>query len=417
LPRPGGNAFAGGFYLRTCSACLPLVFRAGRRSPTVHFGLGRPLSGSGLARVGRTAKAAGGEPMASGAPAIEGGSHASGPAGPVVSPSERQLVWRRLRRDRVAMASGCLVLLVLVLCFVVGPILVRTLGHGPDTLFPYGSSTSTLKPVGPWSWVPDQTSPLPVPTAHTDRVLFVLGADGPLGRDELMRLLAGGRVSLEIAIIGALIALAIGVTLGLIAGFFGGLIDSLVSRSTELIMAFPLLLLLIALGQTISNRIDFVTLGVLEQGVLSLGVVIGLFTWFYPARIVRALVLSLREREYVDAARALGASDAYIMRRHLLPQLTGPILVWGTIILATNIILESALSFLNIGVRLPTPSWGNLISANIGSLLGYNPGASPLGVRSNWPMMWPTGMLLLTALSLVLLGEGLRTAIDPRADA
>jgi peptide/nickel transport system permease protein len=355
--------------------------------------------------------------LASGAPAIEGGPHTSGPAGIAAPPGERVLVWRRLRRDRLAMVSGCLVLLVLVLCFVVGPILVRTVGHGPDTLFPYGSSTSTLKPVGPWSWVPDQTSPLPAPTAHTHRVLFVLGADGPLGRDELMRLLAGGRVSLEIAFIGALIALAIGVTLGLIAGFFGGLIDSFVSRTTELIMAFPLLLLLIALGQTISNRIDFVTLGgALEQGVLSLGVVLGLFTWFYPARIVRALVLSLREREYVEAAQAIGASDSYIMRRHLLPQLTGPILVWGTIILATNIILESALSFLNIGVRLPTPSWGNLISANIGTLLGYNPGTTPLGVRSNWPMVWPTGMLLVTALSLVLLGEGLRAAIDPRAE-
>jgi peptide/nickel transport system permease protein len=224
-------------------------------------------------------------------------------------------------------------------------------------------------------------------------------------------------VSLEIAIGAALIALSIGVPLGAIAGYRGGLVDAVVSRTTELIMAFPLLLLLIAMGQTVSDRIDFVTLGgLVDPGVVSLAVVIGVFTWFYPARVVRSLVLSLREREFIEAARAMGASDRRILRTHLVPHLAGPVLVWGTLITATNIVLESAISFLNLGVKLPTASWGNMLSANWGTLLAFDP-AGAAASKTNWTLVWPTGALLLTALALVLLGEGLRAAVDPRGEA
>lgn len=183
-------------------------------------------------------------------------------------------------------------------------------------------------------------------------------------------------------------------------------------------MAFPLLLLVIAIGQTVADRFDFVTVhGAFKPGVLSLAAVIGAFTWFYPARIVRAEVLSLRTREFVDAARVSGASELRILRTHMLPHLTAPLAVWGTLIVASNIILESALSFLNLGVRLPTASWGNMLSANWGTLLGFNSSFIPGMEKSNWPLVWPTVGVFLSVLSLSLLGEGLRRALDPSSEA
>ena len=355
--------------------------------------------------------------MASDAPALDhafGGKDPAGPGLPSV-PGEAAQAWHRLRRDRVAVAAGVFLIVVLVLCFVVEPILRHALGHGPDDYFPYGASVD-LKPVPPWSWVPDTHAVLPPPDAHTPRTFFLLGADGPLGRDELLRLLAGGRVSLEIGIGAAIVALLIGVPLGAFAGYKGGVSDSLISRVTELFMAFPLLLLLIAMGQTIGERLDSITFGGgLSRGVLSLILVIGAFTWFYPARVVRSLVLSLREREFVEAARSIGASDRRIVRTHLMPHLAGPILVWGTLITATNIVLEAAISFLNLGIRLPTASWGNMLSTNWGTLLAFNPTAS-VAAKTNWTLVWPTAALLLTALALTLLGEGLRAAVDPRSE-
>ena len=158
------------------------------------------------------------------------------------------------------------------------------------------------------------------PPAGTGKTLFVLGADSSLGRDELQRLLYGGRVSLTVAIGATLLALLIGVTLGTVAAFFGGWVDSVVSRFTDLVMAFPVLLLAIVLGSTFSKKLDDVTLGgALNQGVLSLILLIGLFTWFYPARIVRSLILSLRAREFVEAAEMVGSSDGKIMRDAPLP--------------------------------------------------------------------------------------------------
>jgi peptide/nickel transport system permease protein len=355
--------------------------------------------------------------MASDAPALDhpfGGADPAGPGLPAV-PGEAAQIWRRLRSDRLAVVCGAFLVLVLVLCFIVEPILRHVLGHGPDDYFPYGAGVD-LKPVPPWSWVPSQHSVLPAPTAHSDRTFFLLGADGPLGRDELLRLLAGGRVSLTIGIGAAIVSLLIGVTAGAFAGYRGGTVDAVVSRATELVMAFPLLLLLIAMGQTIGARIDAITLGgVFAPGVLTLILVIGAFTWFYPARVVRSLVVSLREREFVDAARSIGASDRRIVRTHLVPHLAGPVLVWGTLITATNIVLESAISFLNLGIKLPTASWGNMISTNWGTLLAFNPTAS-FAAKTNWTLVWPTAALLLTVLALTLFGESLRAAVDPRSE-
>jgi peptide/nickel transport system permease protein len=335
--------------------------------------------------------------------------------------SPSRLAWRRLRRDRAALISGGF-LIVLLLAVLPGvAIFSRAIGHGPNDLFPYAVDVS-LKPAGPWSFVPD-TSAVPnidentftqsPPPPGTGKTLFVLGADGSLGRDELQRLLYGGRVSLTVAIGATLLALLIGVTLGTVAAFFGGLVDSVVSRFTDLVMAFPVLLLAIVLGSTFSKTLDDVTLGgALNQGVLSLILLIGLFTWFYPARIVRSLILSLRAREFVEAAEMVGSSDAKIMRTHLFPHVIPALTVWATLAVATNIMLEAGITFLGVGIKLPTSSWGTMLAATWGTVLSpntYNPSSF-----SPWLTLIPSLAIFLTVLALTLFGEGLREAFDPR---
>ena len=335
--------------------------------------------------------------------------------------SPSRLAWRRLRRDRAALVSAGF-LVVLVFAVLGGaPLLGRIVGHGPNDFFPYAVDVS-LKPVGPWSYVADTTmvpgidpktfQQIP-PPAGTSKTLLVLGADGPLGRDELQRLLYGGRVSLTVAVGATLLALLIGTTLGTLAAFFGGWIDSVISRFTELVMAFPVLLLAIVLGSTVAGKLNGVTLGgALNQGVLALILLIGLFTWFYPARIVRSLILSLRAREFVEAAEMIGASDARIMRTHLFPHVVPALAVWGTLAVATNIMLEAGITFLGVGIKLPTTSWGSMLAATWGTVLSplpYNPHSF-----SPWLTILPSAMIFVTVLALTLLGEGLREAFDPR---
>jgi ABC-type dipeptide/oligopeptide/nickel transport system permease subunit len=324
------------------------------------------------------------------------------------------MVWRRFRRERLGSAALVGLAAIVLACFVGEPLLAHLLGHGADTFFARAVDVN-LNAAPPWSWIPDQSldgSP------RTGRTLFVLGADGPLGRDEFLRLLAGGRLSLEIAFIATALALAIGVTLGTLAGWFGGVIDAVVGRLTELTMAFPILLLVIAIGQTIATRFESVTLhGVFEPGVLALGIVIGIFSWFYPARVVRSLTVSLREYEFVDAARMTGSGELRIIRKHVLPHLAGPVIVWATLVASGVIILEAALSVLNFGVKLGTASWGSLLSDSWGSLLVFNPNQqAPQYPRSGWLMLWPSLTLFLTVLCLALVGDGLRNALDPKGE-
>ena len=233
---------------------------------------------------------------------------------------------------------------------------------------------------------------------------FLLGSDSQLGRDEFLRLLYGARVSLEVAIGATILGMVVGVLMGAIAGYFGGWMDTIVSRITEIVMAFPVLLFIIALASTVGDRLNRVTFGFLQPGVFTLTIVIGVFGWYYPARIIRAVVLSLREKEFVEAARMLGASDARIIRSHLLPHLVAPIIVYSTLIIAQNVLLEAGLSFLGIGIPLEVPSWGNLLST-----------APDYYLAQPWLMIWPGLALLFTTLSFNLLGDGLRDAFDPRA--
>lgn len=322
------------------------------------------------------------------------------------------LVWRRFRQERLGIAALIGLTVIVLACFVGEPLLVHLLGHGPDNFFP-GAVDINLRPVGPWSHVPNATLDA---GPHPGTTFFLLGADGPLGRDEFMRLLAGGQLSLEIAFLATAIGLVVGVTLGALAGWFGGIVDAVVSRLTELVMAFPILLLVIAIGQTIALRFDAVTVyGLFQPGVVALGVTIGIFSWFYPARVVRSLTQSLREYEFVEAARMMGSSELRILRKHVLPHLAGPVIVWATLVASGVIVLEAALSILNFGVKLGTASWGSLLSDAWGSLLVFNPRSdAPQYSVNHWLMLWPSLTLFLTVLCLALVGDALRNALDPR---
>jgi peptide/nickel transport system permease protein len=306
-------------------------------------------------------------------------------------------VWRRFRRDKVAIASGFFIILLFIVAFAGAPLAERWLGHGPNDIFPSeGVDQVTLVPVGPLTTVHS--------FSRDEDIFFLLGASDTLGRDEFLRLLYGARVSLEVAVGATLLTMVIGVLLGAIAGYFRGGIDAVISRVTEIVMAFPLLLFVIALAATAGDRLNDITLGIFQPGVITLILIGAIFSWFYPARIVRAQVLSLREKEFVEAARMVGSSDWRIIRSHLLPHLVAPIIVYSTLIVAQFVLFEAGLSFLGLGVELPTASWGNLLAS-----------APEFYTQQPWLMVWPGLAVLLTTLAFNLLGDGLRDAFDPRS--
>jgi peptide/nickel transport system permease protein len=305
-------------------------------------------------------------------------------------------VWRRFRRDRVALASiGFLGVLVLIV-YPGASLAATIIGHGPNDIFTDGLDEGFL-PVGPMSHVTN------FETGNRD--LLILGADGSTGRDEFLRLLYGGRVSLQVAVISTFFVVSIGVSLGAIAGYYRGWVDAIISRLTEITMAFPALLFAIALASTAGDRLNDMTLGgILGHGVLTLVLVFTIFGWFQPARIIRSKVLSLREKEFVEAAVMTGASDLRIIRSHLLPHLVAPIIVYSTLIVAAFVLGEAALSFLGVGIQPPTASWGNLL-------------ADAPNFYTTVPllMLWPGLAVVLTTLAFNLLGDGLRDAFDPRS--
>jgi len=329
---------------------------------------------------------------------------------PVKARGYWELVWIRFKRDRVAMSSLGFVIFLILMAFVGGPIFAHILGHGPNDIFANGVDENLI-PLGPWSHISTAPYPGAPCSAGTGCVngqwptaLLPLGADGQLGRDLFLRLLYGAQTSLEVALFATMGSVTLGVIAGLLAGYFRGWVDTVVSRLVEIVMVFPFLLFIIALDVVAGPTLNSITLGFLQPGVFTLALVFTVFGWFYPARIIRGVVLSLREKEFVEAARMTGASDFRIMRSHLLPHLVAPIIVYSTLIIAANIIAEAGLSFLGLGIPNPTASWGNLLSA-----------APEFYLTQPWLMIWPGLCILLTTLAFNLLGDGLRDAFDPRA--
>ncbi len=330
-----------------------------------------------------------------------------------------RIVWRRLRRDSWGFVSLCAVLALVVLALLGGAAVSRLVGHNGDEPFLYAAS-QTQRAVGPWTHVPTPKNPpfddygnlLPAPKA-TPTTLFVLGADGPLGRDELIRLLDGLRTSLEIAIAAMLIALLIAVPTGTLAGYFGGLIDAAVSLFTDTIMAFPLLLFLLFANRYLIG--EFRSVGwswVVPAGAPAEAVLIGLFTAFYPTRLIRAQVLSLRNAEFVEAAHMVGASNLRIIRRHIVPHLAPTLLVWAGVAIGTNILIEVGLSFLGVGVQVSTPTLGAMLATVWGTI--FNPQTYNSQIYTPWQTIIPMTTIVLTVISFNRFSEALRRALEPR---
>jgi ABC-type dipeptide/oligopeptide/nickel transport system permease subunit len=229
----------------------------------------------------------------------------------------------------------------------------------------------------------------------------IFGAD-QIGRDVFSRVLYGARVSLEVAFIGTGLSVLIGVTMGMIAGFFRGWVDTAVARVIDILLAFPVLLLGLGLATACSDR-DGCLGGALQPGLKVVIFIIIIANWPYVARIIRGQVLSLREKEFVEASRSLGASNFRIIFREILPNLVAPIIVYATLFIPANILLEAALSFLGVGVQPPDPSWGKMLSD-----------ATEIFDTAWWYMLFPGMALLLTVLAFNLLGDGLQDALNPK---
>jgi peptide/nickel transport system permease protein len=300
----------------------------------------------------------------------------------ITARSPLQLFWRRFRSDRVAMVSLGFIVLLIIVAFA-APLVVKLFGVSG----PYQQNLNSLDPFG---------QPLGPSAAHP------FGVD-ELGRDILARTIYGARISLEVAFISTGIAVLIGVVIGTAAGFFRGWIDSLLARLMDIVLAFPILLLAIGLASACSLGKGCLG-GLITPGPVTLIVVIALSSWPYIGRIVRGQVLSLREKEFIEASRSLGASNARIMGREILPNLVAPIIVYTSLILPTNILYEAALSFLGVGVQPPTASWGQMIAS-----------ATPIFDTAWWYMLFPGLALVLTVLAFNLVGDGLQDALNPKA--
>jgi len=297
------------------------------------------------------------------------------------------LMWRRLRRDKVALLSVLFIILLVVFA-AAAPAFESWTGHEKNKSNSAGTDPFTLLPVGPMSGCNGITD-----VGQED--CFVFGASNVSGYDMLVQLSYGARTSLFIGVVATALTVTVALLMALLAGFLGGATDSLISRLMDVVAAFPFLLFAIAVSV------------VFESNVWTVILVIVFFSWFYPGRLFRSEVLTLREREFVLAAKMQGASTSRILRRHILPHLVAPAIVYGTLAIATAILFEAALSYLGFGLPVNVPSWGRMIAQ-----------AVPGGLYRNAPhlMVFPGTMLVLTALAFNLLGDGLRDALDPKGN-
>ncbi|GAA3090908.1 peptide/nickel transport system permease protein [Kribbella aluminosa] len=282
------------------------------------------------------------------------------------------LAMRRLRKDKVAMIS-LVVIVLIVLMALLAPLFAAITGHPPNEQYRSIGLTPDGLPRGP-------------------NGTFWLGTDD-LGRDILVRIAYGARISLLVGVIATAITVAIGVVLGLAAGFLGGITDTILARLIDVVLSVPFLLVAIALVSVTGPSLTVTVL------------VIGFFSWASVARIVRGQVLSIREREYVEAARSLGAGDARIMYVDVLPNVIAPVIVYSTLLIPVVIVTQATLSFLGLGLAPPTADWGGMISAS-----------QNYYTTAWWFIMFPGLALLVTTLAFNLFGDGVRDAFDPRGD-
>lgn len=310
------------------------------------------------------------------------------PAKKIEGRSPGRIAWDRLKRDKVALGGGVVVIL-LILAAIFAPVLSALFGHPVDQPHP--------------DMIDADLGGLPKGAFGGISGDFLLGVDPTFGRDVFSRVLYGAQISLLVAFLSATLSVVIGVVMGIMAGYLGGWVDAVISRIMDILLAFPQLLFSIALVSVMPNSL----LGLSDSGVrvMVLVVVIGFFGWPYIGRIVRGQALSLREREFVDAARSLGAGKVHILFKELLPNLVAPILVYATLIIPTNILNEAALSFLGAGVRPPTPSWGQMLSD-----------AVPIYQLDPTYMVVPGLAIFITVLAFNLFGDGLRDALDPKGN-
>jgi ABC-type dipeptide/oligopeptide/nickel transport system permease subunit len=299
---------------------------------------------------------------------------------PVAARSPLQLFWRRFRRDKVSMGAGLFILLLIATALAAAPI--RNLVGAPD---PNATSTDALDIFG-------------LPTGPSSQHL--LGVD-EIGRDIFSRVLSGAQVSLIVAFVGTGLSVTIGVTLGMIAGFYRGWVDTLIARTIDILLAFPVLLLGLGLASACSTREGCLG-GLLQPGLPVVLAIIVIANWPYVARIIRGQVLSLREKEFVEASRSLGASNRRIIFREILPNLVAPIIVYTTLFIPANILLEAALSFLGVGVQ-DRATWGYMLSQAAGTF-----------DTAWWYMLFPGLALMLTVLAFNLVGDGMQDALNPK---
>ena len=303
-------------------------------------------------------------------PLLEGSR--AGPIRAIEAQSQWRLAWRRLRRDRAAVASAAVIVIITALALA-APAFAALTGHGPAQQFPNTGISATGAPAGPGR-------------------AFWLGAD-ELGRDLFVRILYGARISLFVGVVATAIGTLLGVSAGLMAGYFGGWTDQGLSRLVDAVLAFPYVVLALALAAVLGPSLPVVI------GVITF------FTWAGIARVVRGQTISLRERDYIEAARALGAGPWRIMFTEILPNLLGPVLVLVTLSIPSAIIFEATLSFLGLGVQPPAASWGNILA-----------GAQNYYSVAWWYLVFPALALLITTLAFNMLGDGVRDAFDPSAE-
>jgi peptide/nickel transport system permease protein len=300
--------------------------------------------------------------------------------------SLRQIAWRRLKQDKVAISGGIFVIVLIILAFL-APVLTRLFGHPIDEYHIDQIDPTLSTPLKPFGGISGD---------------YLLGVEPTSGRDVFGRILYGAQTSLTVAFLSAFVSTFLGSVFGLSAGYLGGWVDTVISRVMDFLLAFPQLLFAIALVSVLPD--EFLGLGSRWARVLVLVGVIGFFGWPYIGRIVRGQTLSLREREFVEASRSIGARSPRILFRELLPNLAAPILVYTTLIIPTNILTEAALSFLGVGIPPPNPSWGGMLSDAV-TFYAIDP----------MYMIIPGAMIFLTVLAFNLFGDGLRDALDPKA--